>query len=292
MSAPFISTSIPVGAADDIAALADRAARAEALGLDAVFVTDHPAPPKQWLDGSGHPTLDPFVALGFIAAATSTLRLHTNLLVLPYRHPIATAKAVASLDAVSGGRTLLGVGVGYLDGEFAALDVDHSRRGALMDEALTTMRTAWRGEPFGAHDTVIAPTPVQQPHPPIWVGGNSVAAMRRAVEHGQGWAPMPSPKAAAPMLGTPGIDSVDELAARIAKLHELAEAAGRTEPLDVAAIPVCLSGFARSLPSADQALDEIGQLLAAGATALVISLPDTGWDDTIAWFAEEVRNRF
>jgi len=109
---PLVSVSVPVATNGDLAALSDRAQRAEELGVDALFVTDHPAPTNAWLKGSGHPTLDPFVALSFIAAATTTLRVHTNLLVLPYRHPLATAKAVASLDVLSGGRTILGVGVG------------------------------------------------------------------------------------------------------------------------------------------------------------------------------------
>lgn len=284
----FASVSIPVGDAHEIERLAGRAQRIEALGFDATFVTDHPAPPRAWLEGSGHATLDPFVALGFIAAATSTLRLHTNLLVLPYRHPIATAKAVASLDAVSAGRTLLGVGVGYLAGEFGALGVDLAQRGTTADQALATMRAAWLGEPFGEHDTIIEPVPVQRPHPPIWVGGNSVAAMRRAITHGQGWAPMPSPKAASAALGTPGIESVDELAARIGRLHQLAAEAGRTEPLDVAAIPTTVSGFASSQPSTDQVLDELGALRAAGATAFVFSLPDAGYDDRLDWLAGDV----
>ena len=289
---PFTSVSIPVGRSEDRDVLADRARRAEALGIDAVFVTDHPAPPKSWLERSGHPTLDPFVALSFIAAATTTLRVHTNLLVLPYRHPLATAKAVASLDSLSHGRLILGVGVGYLAEEFSALGLDVDERGALMEEALIVMRQAWKGEPFGEHGTVVAPVPAQHPHPPIWVGGNSRAAMRRAVLFGQGWSPMPSPKAAASFLGTPGIESVDELGARIVMLHEIAAAEGRTDRLDVAVIPTSLSGFAQGTPvSTTDVLQEIAALRSVGATALVVSLPDDGWDDRIEWLANKVLAR-
>ncbi|MDG1409879.1 MAG: LLM class F420-dependent oxidoreductase [Acidimicrobiales bacterium] len=285
----FTSVSIPLGRSKDRDVLADRARRAEALGIDAVFVTDHPAPPTRWLESSGHPTLDPFVALSFIAAATTTLRVHTNLLVLPYRHPLATAKAVASLDSLSHGRLILGVGVGYLAEEFAALGLDVDERGAMMEDALSVMRQAWKGEPFGQHDTVVAPVPAQHPHPPIWVGGNSRAAMRRAVRFGQGWSPMPSPKSAASFLGTPGIESVAELGARIAMLHEIAAAEGRTDRLDVAVIPTSLSGFAHGASISDtDVLEEIVALRSVGATALVVSLPDDSWDDRIEWLANKV----
>ncbi len=286
----FISVSVPVGSADDCAQLSQRAAHAERLGFDAMFVTDHPAPPAAWLNGTGHPTLDPFVALSFIAAATTRLRVHTNLLVLAYRHALTTAKAVASLDVLSNGRVLLGVGVGYMEAEFAALNLELAGRGTSADATLELMHTAWTGLPFGEHDTVVAPAPTQSPIP-IWVGGNSKAAMRRAITHGSGWSPMPSPKAAAGFLGTPGIESITELSARIAMFHELTDQAGRTGPLDVAVIPTCLSGFATHVPTTEEAIDEIGQLRSVGATALIISLPDSGWDERIAWFASEVRNQ-
>jgi hypothetical protein len=113
--------------------------------------------------------------------------------------------------------------------------------------------------------------------------------MRRAVLYGQGWSPMPSPKAAASFLGTPGIESVDELGARIAMLHEIAAAEGRTDRLDVAVIPTSLSGFAQGTPvSTTDVLEEIADLRSVGATALVVSLPDDGWDDRIEWLANKV----
>lgn len=286
----FVSVSVPVASSDDCDQIAERARHAERLGFDAMFVTDHPAPSAEWLRGTGHPTLDPFVALSFVAAATTSLRVHTNLLVLPYRHALTTAKAVASLDVLSNGRVILGVGVGYMEAEFAALGVELAGRGERADQALELMRQAWTGEPFSHHDTVVAPTPSQSPVP-IWVGGNSRAAMRRAITHGSGWSPMPSPNAAAGVLGTPGIESVDELGKRIAMLHALAEQAGRSAPLDIAVIPTSLSGFATDPPTAAQIIDEIGQLQAAGATALVISLGDHDWDDRVEWFASEVRNQ-
>jgi probable F420-dependent oxidoreductase len=276
--------------ADVIATCAQTAERA---GFGAVFVTDHPAPDARWLRHGGHPTLDPFVALSFAAAATTTVRLHTNLMVLGYRNPLLAAKSVASLDVLSGGRVLLGVGVGYLESEFAAVGADFDRRAAVADDALEAMRRAWTGEPFHheglgyrATDTVVRPRPVQHPHPPIWVGGNSVAALRRVVEFGQGWSPMPSPASARSLLGTPGLESADDLATRVRRLHELAAEAGRTGPLEVACIPRSLSGFGTGSWHTAQVLDEIGELREAGATALVVNLPG---DEVEAFLDEVVR---
>src|SRR4051794_40128232 len=166
------------------AAVADLSRAAEAAGFAAVFVTDHPAPPAKWIAGGGHHTLDPFVTLAFAAAATSTLRLQTNLFVPAYRHPLLSAKLVATLDVLSGGRVVVGVGAGYLEGEFAALGADFDGRNDVLDAAIRTMRSAWTGQPV---DGVLSlPAPVQRPGPPVWVGGNSKRAIRRVVELGDG----------------------------------------------------------------------------------------------------------
>lgn len=299
-----ISVGLPIdrhGMADELLTLEGIQSFARALesaGVDACFVTDHPAPDSRWLRHGGHPTLDPFVALTAAAAATTRLRLHTNLLVLPYRNPFLAAKSVASLDALSGGRMILGVGVGYLDAEFAALGVPREERALRADEALTAMKAAWTGEPvhadgagFTARDTLVLPRPAQRPHPPIWVGGNSRAAMRRAVEHGQGWSPMPSPRSAASFLGTPGIEGVDELADRVATLHQLAADAGRTEPLDVAVIPTRMTVFGEATGSPQALVDEIGALRGAGGTWLVVNLPGTdvvGFEAALDRFVTDV----
>lgn len=278
------------------------AAAAEQHGYDAVFVTDHPAPDAAWL-ARGHPTLDPFVALSFAAAATVRVRLHTNLLVLGYRNPFLAAKGVASLDVLSGGRVTLGVGVGYLEPEFEALGASFADRASVADDALEAFQSAWSGEPvdregpgYRAVATVVRPLPLQLPQPPIWVGGNSVAAMRRAVRFGQGWSPMPSPRAAAPHLGTPGIEGVAELTRRIARLHELAAEAGRSDPIEIAVIPRTMAGFASSGTGVDRwsseaVLDEIGELRGAGGTALVVNLPGLelpAYLDALEQFAIEI----
>lgn len=292
----FVSVGLPVDrhgdprllSADGIAEVARTAERA---GFGAVFCTDHPAPDVTWLASGGHPTVDPFVALAFAASATTTLRVHTNLLVLGYRNPLLTAKSVATLDALSGGRTIVGVGVGYLASEFAALGADYAARGKLADEALETMVEAWRAEPMDrdgtgwrARETVIEPAPAQRPHPPLWVGGNSTAALRRAVRHGAVWAPMPSPRGSEAALGTPAMPDLDAFASGVERLREASEAAGRPEPPGVAAIPPFLSSAWGERWVPQRALDEMAALHDAGATAFVVNLPG----ESVAGFCEEL----
>lgn len=286
----------PTGTLTTASGIAACAQLAERLGFDAVNVTDHPAPNEPWTR-TGHDTLDPFVALSFAAAATSTVKLHTNLLVLGYRNPILTAKAVASLDVLSGGRTIVGVGVGYLEAEFDALGGDFGDRARRADDSLTAMRKAWSAAPFDhdgigytARQTVVKPGPVQQPHPPIWVGGNSKAAMRRTVEHGAGWSPMPSPKKMEKYLGTPGMETVEELAARVDELKQMAAAAGRTDPIDVIAVPTALTIWAKTWEP-EAVVAEAQQLKAAGATALVAIVPGAdidGYTESVETFASQV----
>ena len=127
-------------------AIAEMAAAAETAGFDACYVTDHPIPADDWLESGGHHTLDPFVALSCAAAATTRLRLQTHVLVAPYRNPFLSAKAIASLDILSGGRVIAGVAAGYLEEEFAALGARFDERNALCDEAISTMRRVWSGE--------------------------------------------------------------------------------------------------------------------------------------------------
>lgn len=221
-------------------AIAEMAAAVEAAGFDAVYVTDHPAPDDRWLAGGGHHALEPLVALAFAAAATSTLRLHTHVYVAAYRNPFLAAKGVATLDALSGGRVILGVAAGYLRPEFGALGVDFDARNDLLDESVSVMKRAWtkdavavEGAGFRARSVTQRPRPATRPHPPIWVGGNSTLAMRRAVETAQGWSPFPNPPAASATVKTPSITNLDELAERLDAARAHVAAVGRTEPLDV-----------------------------------------------------------
>jgi len=156
------SVELPIGTPDELMTCAGAI---EAAGFDACFVTDHPVPSRAWLTTGGHETLDPFVALSFAAAATRRLRLHTNCLIPAYRNPYLAAKAVATLDACSRGRVILGVALGYLEPEFEALGVPFAERARRLDEALSAMKEAWAGE---IPDNVVTPSCVQRPPPPIW----------------------------------------------------------------------------------------------------------------------------
>src|ERR1700751_4314189 len=122
------------------------AAAAEAAGFHGLGFTDHPAPTQRWLDAGGHDALDPFVAMGFAAARTTTLRLIPNIVVLPYRNPFVVAKAGATLDLLSGGRFTLAIGVGYLKREFAALGVGYDDRAELFEESLQVIRAIWTSD--------------------------------------------------------------------------------------------------------------------------------------------------
>lgn len=262
---------------------------AEAAGFDAVYVTDHPFPPAKWLRGGGHHTLDPMVALAFAAAATTTLRLQTNLFVAAYRNPFIAAKAVSSLDHLSGGRVILGVGAGYLAGEFAALGVDFDARNDLLDEAIVAMRAAWSGEPvsvvgggYSAADNVMAPPPARPGGPPIWVGGNSKRAIRRAVDLGDGWVPMPSSAAAATHLRTPGLETLDDLAARLGYARGYAAEVGRTAPLDVCFMPAGLDGFADAGLYAPAVIEAIAAMAEVGVTYAAVALPGNSRSELVA----------
>ncbi len=259
--------------------IADVAAAAETAGFDAVFVTDHPAPSDRWLATGGHHALDPFVALSFAAAATTRLRLHTNLLVLAYRNPFHSAKAIATLDALCRGRMIVGVGAGYLEPEFEALGVDFGQRNELTDEAIVTMRAAWRGETVAvsgrgwrATGNTLRPKPVQTPGPPIWVGGNSRRAIRRAVELGDGWMPMPSPAGSERRLHTPAIGSLGDLAARLDYARDHAAAVGRSEPLEVVFMPLGLDMFTNAGVDADAVVQSVAALAELGVTYLTVTL--------------------
>jgi probable F420-dependent oxidoreductase len=256
-------------------AIAEMSRTAESAGFDAVFVTEHPFPEKAWMDTGGHHALDPFVALSFAAAATTSIRLQTHLCVLPYRNPFLTAKAVASLDVLSGGRVILGAGTGYLEAEFAALGVDFAERNDLTDEAIVAMKAAWSGEPltltgrhFEAHDNFALPRPVQDPHPPIWIGGNSKRAIRRAVALADGWAPMPNPAQTAARRHSAAMETLEDLKVRIDYAAGHAQSVGRTTPLTVASSLGGLEMDTTATDIDDLLVETAEQLAGVGVTYL------------------------
>jgi probable F420-dependent oxidoreductase len=256
-------------------AIAEMSRAAESAGFDAVFVTEHPFPEKAWMDTGGHHALDPFVALSFAAAATTSIRLQTHLCVLPYRNPFLTAKAAASLDVLSGGRVILGAGTGYLEAEFAALGVDFAERNDLTDEAIVAMKAAWSGEPlsltgrhFEATDNFALPRPAQDPHPPIWIGGNSKRAIRRAVELADGWAPMPNPAQTAARRHSAAMETLEDLKVRIDYASDHARSVGRTAPLTVASSLGGLEMDTTATDIDDLLVETAEQLAGVGVTYL------------------------
>jgi probable F420-dependent oxidoreductase len=259
-------------------ALAEMARAAEQADFDACFVTDHPFPGDRWLAGGGHHALDPFVALSFAAAATQRIRLQTHVLVLPYRNPFLVAKAAATLDVASGGRLILGTAAGYMKSEFAALGADFAARNEWADDALDAIRAAWsedgvqyEGRGFAARGNTMRPRPLQQPHPPLWVGGNSKRAIRRAVERGDGWVPFPNSAEHASRQRTAVLASHEDLRERLAYAREHADRVGRTRPMDVCFALVGSDMNAASGPDPERARDSIAELASLGVSWLAIS---------------------
>jgi probable F420-dependent oxidoreductase len=174
-----------------------RAAQAaDRAGFFYVAVCDHIAIPRRAAATMSTTWYDPISTLGFLAAHTKRGRLMTNVLVGGYRHPLQTAKAFATLDALSGGRVILGVGAGHVEQEFDALGLSFANRGKALDAAIDGVKQAWRDEFVGDGDAAVGlrPRPVQQPRPPIWVGGSSRRALRRVAERGDGWIPQGTPR--------------------------------------------------------------------------------------------------
>ncbi len=258
--------------------LAELGRRAEAAGFDAVFFTEHPMPGDEWLHSGGHDALDPFVALAYVAAATTTLRLFTNLTVLPYRNPFLLAKAVATLDRVSGGRVILGAGVGYQETEYDALGVPFAERNDRFDESLALVRAAWTGESvtatsprFNVSGNTARPRPVQDPVP-IWLGGNARITLRRVAAHAQGWMPLINPRALGDRRRSRHLDGVDDLVAYLDELRVECERIGRTEPIDIAYM--VLAGGSPLVDSFDAAAHRAGleQNASVGVTWNILSI--------------------
>jgi len=174
--------------------LAQIAARAEEMGLDSIWVTDHVIVPRDISLIYRNDMLDPLAMLPWLAGVTERIALGTSVIVLPYRSPLPVAKLLASVDVLSGGRLIVGVAVGWVEGEFEALNVPFRERGRRTDEAIELFRTVWTQEypeikTANHHLTGVkaSPMPLQKPRPPILVGGASEAALRRVARLGDGW---------------------------------------------------------------------------------------------------------
>lgn len=281
------------------------AQRAEELGYDSVWASDHVTVPAAEVARIGERWFDPLVLLASLAAHTQRIRLGTDVLVLPYRHPLMVAKAVATLDRLSGGRVILGVGTGYIEPEFRALGIPFEERGDRMDECLRVLRQVWvtpglqsfDGQFYKFSNVHIEPGPAPAsggPHPPIWVAGGSRRVIRRAIDLGDGWQPLEMP--------------LVELDGWLEYLRRYAAERGRREPVHVCISfrPVdidyggrpkrapppgqrkLLSGAVREAVADLEALRERG----VGHLVLRFAAGDSGWRDleqAMARFAHEVR---
>lgn len=263
------------------AGIAKAAAAAEKAGFGGFGFTDHPAPTQRWLESGGHDALDPFVAMAFAAAHTTTLRLIPNIVVLPYRNPFVVAKAGATLDLISDGRFTLAVGVGYLRREFTALGVEFDERADLFEEALHVIREIWttddlsyEGKHFSAKGVTAHPKPVSSPHPPIWVGGNTSAARARVAKYAQGWCPFRAPALLAQTARTAALESTEQLKAGIDDLRRRLDEVGR-DPLDV---DITFTNDSGGAPGSggfdgDQFLSGVDELERAGVTWIQVTVP-------------------
>jgi len=267
------------------------ACRAEELGYDSVWVLErllwplnpqepYPAAPDGHLPEAYQSVLDPIETLTFVATHTKKVQLGTSVLVLPYHTPIELARRIATLDVLSGGRALVGVGVGWSHDEFEAAGTPFEKRGARCDEFLQAMIELWTKDPvkfdgdfYHIPESKVGPKPVQKPHPPIYIAGFGQFTFDRAARFGNGWNPA-------------GIMSFEALESMIKQLHQTADRAGRS------GMEVVLRSFtmvfnesnhaARSpmMGSIDEIREDIRRLRDIGVTHLVQSPPAIGFDQS------------
>lgn len=261
---------------------------ADELGYGALAFTDHPAPSQKWMDAGGHESLDLFSALAFCAAHTSRLKLMTYLLVVPYRSPYLSAKALSTIDLLSAGRAVAVVGTGYLRSEFRALGVDINLRNTLFDESLEVMRGLWKETPFNhqdghldALDVAAGPRPIQLGGPPLIIGGNSRAARVRAML-ADGWSPLVASAEVARTTRTPQITTIEELNSQIVEIREGAEERQpeRLRPLFFQ-VHTPQTDFFSGNYSTDEHREHLGALAEAGVQSFVIRPPGSSVQATV-----------
>jgi probable F420-dependent oxidoreductase len=283
----------------------DVAHAAERAGFGFVSVNDHIIVPASlesaypytqgghWSAAEHGHCFDQLTTLAFLAGCTSRIRLLTSIMVVPHRPAIATAKMLSTIDVLSNGRLILGVGAGWMKEEFELLGAPFEDRGRATDEYLEAFKELWtkeqpayRGKHVSFSNVLFSPKPIQKPHPPIWVGGESAPALRRTVRLGDAWYPGNNSQ-------TKPLDTPARLGAAIAALRGMAEAAGR----DPASLDVCLliqnpfewsaqktqDGSARRLftgSSADMAADAAA-LEAVGVRHIALRLGGASLQDTL-----------
>ncbi len=291
-------------------ALRSLAQRDEDLGFDSVWVSDHIILPRQVAsfypyspDGVAsfrpdEPYYEALSALTFLAGCTQRVRLGTHVLILPYRNPVLTAKVLATLDVLSGGRLILGAGVGWMEEEFLALGLNtYHERGAVTDEYIQLYKELWtkdepvfNGKYYQLSGSGFQPKPVQKPHPPIWIGGHTGPAIRRAAKHCDGWLPIG--------LRPPAILEPEEMAGLIGRLRTLTRRAGRPED----AVEITFStdvifdnapGPSRRLINGrpEQIAADLRQYQDLGVRNFIVSFPDqttVGLQESMEQFSRDV----
>jgi probable F420-dependent oxidoreductase len=227
--------------------IADAARAAEEAGIDDLWVADHLAIAPEDSEGSDGRYLEPLATLAFLAGITERVALGVGALIVPYRPALLTAKWIAAIQELSGGRMILGVGVGWMEKEFRALGVDPRRRGAITDEALAFLHACFAGDEVEANGQKFLFRP-RPPRPPIIVGGAPPHAIRRAVRFGEGWMPMAA--------------HAQVLEAGIASLREGMAAAGKPTPEVVLLQPL-------PVEDDEKLASRLGELAALGVTRIV-----------------------
>jgi probable F420-dependent oxidoreductase len=265
------------------AELAALARACDANGFYSVSVCDHVAIPRERAPTMTTIWYDTVATLAWLAGFTGNVRLLSHVYVVAYRHPLQTAKAFATLDALSGGRAILGVGAGHVEGEFEALGVPFSQRGRITDEAVVAIRAALADE-WGGGDVGQQPRPVQPGGPPIWVGGSSGPALRRAARLGDGWLPQGPPEGG--------------MRRAIATLRELREEAGRQGPFVIGGgVNLYVGQPSFDVPQwtvtgePDKLAAAVRDLVAVGVNHVAIRVPSRSCEehiDQIAAFGRDV----
>lgn len=243
---------------------------ADALGFAWITCSDHVAVPASYAPSMGPTWYDPATTLAYLAAVTTRVHLLSHVLVLPYRHPLTVAKTYATLDQLSGGRVILGVGSGHLKPEFASLGADHQERGAVTDEYLQALSIAWANQPSSFsgqrvrwRELIISPRPARTPRPPLWVGGNSRRAAMRAATLADGWIPWEL--------------SLDEFVVRTGEIRTERERCGASGTFTFVA-PMHIG---RDLDGAAIA-ERLDRWRAAGASAVHLDVASDSLDDFLA----------
>ena len=277
---------------------------ADELGFDSVWCNDHLAIPGPRDGGGAEPAYaagygeqrrqniyEPLIVLAFLAAVTRRVLLGTSVYLLALRNPLVAAKQAVSLDRLSDGRLVLGIGVGWLEGEFTALGVPYRQRGSRTDEAIAVLKALcdqdsaeFRGHHHSFTAIEFLPKPVQRPHPPLWIGGRSDAALRRAARAGDAWHPSHL--------------TVDELRRQIPELRAECERAGRA-PDEVAVTTRRKLVRDGSAGDADRVLQggagaiaaTVAELEQVGVAHLIVELPGSSEGElleSLDWFGREV----